>query len=398
MRFLVQALGLTAGGGQELTLNLLSNLSLHTEHEFVALLPEQREYAVLENGNLRLVFAAKPGGLFARDRILNQIVPTMCSQVGADALLCLGNFGPRRAPCPTIVLVQNAYLAYRESVIERKLTLREKLVVVYGRAFCRFTLPRMHVIAQTETMKRRLGQYRLDPDRVTVIPNAPFFPDGIPERTRKRDEGDCFTFVDVTRYYAHKNLEVFLEAVPILLRLTPRSFRVLITISANQHPGARKFLKNLEKSGLQRLLINVGPVPAARLQEIYSFADALAMPTLLESFSRTYLEAMHFGLPIVTSDRDFARERCQDAAVYFDPLDPESVAKAMAKVMEDAELRKRLVENGERILAKSPTWEEITARFVEVLERVARGSSIADAGPEPGPTRVSEGDLSLHGN
>ncbi len=96
-------------------------------------------------------------------------------------------------------------------------------------------------------------------------------------------------------------------------------------------------------------------------------------PTLLESFSRTYLEALYFGLPILTSDRDFARQLCQNAAIYFDPLNAESVAGAMARVMEDADLRQRLVENGQRILAKTPTWDEIAARFVEVLERTAGG-------------------------
>jgi ubiquinone/menaquinone biosynthesis C-methylase UbiE len=45
----------------------------------------------------------------------------------------------------------------------------------------------------------------------------------------------------------------------------------------------------------------------------------------------------------------------------------------MASVMEDADLRQGLAENGRRILAQIPTWDEIAARFVEVLERTARG-------------------------
>ena len=74
------------------------------------------------------------------------------------------------------------------------------------------------------------------------------------------------------------------------------------------------------------------------------------------SRSGVYLDSMSFDLPILTSDRDFAHERCQDAAIYFDPLDANSVAKAMARVMEAKELRRRLVENGRRVLAQTPTW------------------------------------------
>jgi glycosyltransferase involved in cell wall biosynthesis len=93
----------------------------------------------------------------------------------------------------------------------------------------------------------------------------------------------------------------------------------------------------------------------------------------METFSFTYDEAMHFGLPILTSDRDFARERCQDAALYFDPLDADSVARAMAQVMDDEGLRNRLAANGKRLLEKAPSWDDIAGRFVDVLERVAAG-------------------------
>ncbi len=62
-----------------------------------------------------------------------------------------------------------------------------------------------------------------------------------------------------------------------------------------------------------------------------------------------------------------------NAAIYFDPLDADSVARAMAGVMEDSGLRQILVENGRRMLAQAPTWDEIADRFVEVLERTAHG-------------------------
>src|SRR5213078_2496536 len=80
----------------------------------------------------------------------------------------------------------------------------------------------------------------------------------------------------------------------------------------------------------------------------------------------------HFGLPILSSDRDFAHYLCQDSAIYFDPLDADSIAKAMARLMEDEDLSRRLTENGRRILAQAPTWDDIADRFVRVLESVAR--------------------------
>jgi glycosyltransferase involved in cell wall biosynthesis len=131
-------------------------------------------------------------------------------------------------------------------------------------------------------------------------------------------------------------------------------------------------LAKLQASECKSRVKNIGPVSSANLPEVYRNADALIHPTLLESYSRTYLEAMHFGLPILTSDRDFARHLCGEAALYFDPLDAASVARAMADIMEDQYLYCRLVEKGRRIVQRAPRWNEITARFVEILERAAR--------------------------
>jgi len=149
--------------------------------------------------------------------------------------------------------------------------------------------------------------------------------------------------------------------------------RCVITIASEQHPGARRLLKEIKRRKLENLVMNIGPVHGGELERAYMTADAVIQPTLLESFGRVYLESMFFKLPVLTGDRDFAHERCQDAAIYFDPLDADSVGKAMARMMEGEELRQRLVENGRRILAQAPTWDDIAGRFVKVLEHVARG-------------------------
>ena len=47
----------------------------------------------------------------------------------------------------------------------------------------------------------------------------------------------------------------------------------------------------------------------------------------------------------------------------------DGLARAMAAIMEDEDLRSRLVENDRRIVQQMPIWDQIAARFVEVLER-----------------------------
>jgi len=58
---------------------------------------------------------------------------------------------------------------------------------------------------------------------------------------------------------------------------------------------------------------------------LYAQSDALLMPTLLESFSGTYVEAMFHKIVILTSKLDFAEDVCGESAFYFDPTSPEDI-------------------------------------------------------------------------
>jgi glycosyltransferase involved in cell wall biosynthesis len=381
MKFVIEALGLTVGGGKELALDLFSRLPKFPEHQFVLFVPDLAEYRNLAASNVDCIPFSGPRNVASRNWALHRALPRICAEHRAYALLCLGNFAPASAPCPAAVLIQNAYLAYHEPVAEARLSLREKLIVAYGRHAVRKLTRRTQIIVQTPIMRERVvSQLResIDRSQVAVIAN-PCVGSAPPEFGASRVRP--FTFLCLARYYAHKNLEVLPEAVQQLVSLTSQPFRCVITISPDQHPNAARFLRRIERENLGRLLVNEGPVERVSLASAYCAADALLLPTLLESCTRTYSEAMRYNVPILTSDRDFAHHLCRDAALYFDPLNPASIAKSMDAVMANHELRQELVSNGRRLLASLPDWNEVAAQFVTLLEHTAQESYQASAIP-----------------
>jgi len=379
MKFVLDGLALTDGGGKELALNLIARLPQFTQHEFILILPDTPDYTALDRAtNLSSQLFRKPRSLIKRHLFLNHRVPAICRQCRAEALLCLANFPPRRRAFPTVVFVQNAHLVYRDPVLSRGLTLRERMINAYGRSILSRTLPRCDVIVQTEIIKQRIvSQYQIAPHRVAVIPNGRGFAGADAAARAASRTGRDFTFLCLGRYYGHKNWEVVLDAAELLPAYSRLAFRCVLTISPEEHPGARKLLARIQSRNLRAAVTSIGLVPRDRLAAVLGSSDALLMPTLLESHTRTYSEAMQMGLPILTSDRDFAHHLCKDAALYFDPLDPVDVARSMARILEDAGLRARLVANGRRILREEPTWDDIAARFVAVLEAAATGRSIS---------------------
>lgn len=388
MNFLIEALGLTAGGGKQLARDLIAHLPRHAGHRFVLLLPEAGEYGASAGPHLKQIICPKPRSLAARYHFLNHVVPALAKRERADALLCLGNFAPREPGVPAAVLLHNAHFICRDRAVAPRMTLRERLTRAYGRYALRRLDPRVHVIVQTPLMGDGVrNEFSLRPGRISVIPNAC---DGSAEpreqpSAKRAGAGPCpldrgsralaltraFRFLCLTEYYTHKNLEVLPKAFEILMQITSRPIQVVLTLSS-ERPAARRLLETVERRGLERHFVNLGPVGNEDLAVVYRASNALVLPTLLESFSRTYLEAMQFGLPILTSDRDFARSICGQAAVYFDPFDPGSVARHMARVVNDAGLRARLAAEGARRIQEFPRWDDLASRFVELLERLAR--------------------------
>lgn len=378
MRFVLEAMGLGASGGLTVATNLVREMARQRDHEYTVLAPGIPEYnQFAESPNVKLIALPKPSTLFGRYNLLQSAVPRFCREIKADGLLCLGNYVPKRRPCPTAVLMNNPLVVYREPRLERHLTLREKLIVPYARRqYSRHPSDVLIIVHAAFDKDRLVRFYDIHPSGIVIIPcGCPEFPTSTPpQRATGQAQDGTFRFLCLSRYSPYKNFEVLPEALKRLPAYTKRAAECVTNVCPQHHPGARKFVERIAHQTSESKVVNVGWVETREeLERLYQSADAYVFPSVLETFSLTYDEAMHAGLPILTSDRDFARERCQDAAIYFDPLNPDSIARAMARMMEDADLRQRLVENGRRILQQAPTWQEIAARFVEVLERTAKG-------------------------
>ncbi len=102
---------------------------------------------------------------------------------------------------------------------------------------------------------------------------------------------------------------------------------------------------------------------------LYEQCDALFMPTLLEFFSGTYIEAMLYKKPILTSDRDFARDVCQDAADYIDPHDVDDIFGAMQEFERNSARRSALIKAGTLRLKEMPNWDSVAQSVLSTVDR-----------------------------
>ncbi|MDZ4063070.1 MAG: glycosyltransferase, partial [Coriobacteriia bacterium] len=85
------------------------------------------------------------------------------------------------------------------------------------------------------------------------------------------------------------------------------------------------------------------------------------------------IEGMRAGVPICVADRPYAREICQDAALYFDPRQPADVANSLGRVLDDSELRECLIRRGKERVVQLDLLGGYAKLMSTLMEAAIRG-------------------------
>jgi glycosyltransferase involved in cell wall biosynthesis len=129
--------------------------------------------------------------------------------------------------------------------------------------------------------------------------------------------------------------------------------------------GKSKIPALIERLGLSHAVEFVSGVTTERIVELYAEAEVACVPSLYEGFSLPAVEAMACGVPVVGTTGGAVPEvigRDGETGVLVPPGDPDSLAVALLRVLDDPELRARIGAAGrERALANF-TWRKTAQR------------------------------------
>jgi glycosyltransferase involved in cell wall biosynthesis len=125
-----------------------------------------------------------------------------------------------------------------------------------------------------------------------------------------------------------------------------------------------------QAAGVGHRTIATGPVPDLDLASLYAGARVVVMPSRAEGFGLPVVEAMAYGIPVVTSDDPALVEVGGSATVTTPVGDETALAEAVHRVVTDDALRERLARAGSARAARL-TWTKTAERMWQIYRQAA---------------------------
>lgn len=184
-------------------------------------------------------------------------------------------------------------------------------------------------------------------------------------------------FLFVGTLEPRKNLRRLLEAYASLDPIVRK--QTLLVIAGGKGWGNEDMVSLVHSLDLTDSVRLMGYVNEEQLATLYAHARFLAMPSLYEGFGLPLVEAMSFGVPVLTSSCSSLPEVAGDAGMLVDPYNTNSIATGLLQMLKDDEFRNELAARS-RLNASRFSWEkaakETMAIFHEaVYARNARRSA-----------------------
>ena len=220
-----------------------------------------------------------------------------------------------------------------------------------------------HLFAFSEPTRRSLiEQYGIAPEKVTVVGAGVNLPQLPP--VRPRSNGAAPTILFVGNDFVRKGGQVLLEAFRQVRRSMPAVRLVLVGTRPMVAPHA----------GVEVL----GRVhDRERIAQLYREADVFCVASYFDPYPLVLLEAMAFGVPVVTTEQTGTPEMVTDGVtgLLVPPGDADSLAAALLESLRDPARAARLAAAARRDVEERFTWDHVVDRMTPALDALSTDRS-----------------------
>ena len=215
-------------------------------------------------------------------------------------------------------------------------------------------------VVQTESLRAMFAEcYNFDYEKTHAM-----FPDvdkiDVASIVAKSLDADKFHFIYPANAAKYKRHDTLIDALALLRKQGYEHWdkvRIYLTFSEGTNPV---ITKQIEAADLKEQFVFLGQLPYAELLSYYKAADGMLFPSTIETIGLPLLEGAAFGLPIVATDKPYAKDvlKGYDGVAHIDSGSPQLWADEIRRNCRKQYRYKPLA-------AKESTWPQ----FFELIHK-----------------------------
>lgn len=230
------------------------------------------------------------------------------------------------------------------------------------------------IFQTNESRQGFIGRYFINKSKTAVIPNA------IGNEFLKHYQEKKIHYCDIAKTvqifcpaagYYHKALQLIPKIAKELLEISNNSYQFEFVLTLQPDSDIWKEIL-VDSRGLfvEKNIKNIGSYNYTEVLDLFDQADIVFVPSILETFSASYLEAFASKRALVVADKGFAKDICGDAALYVDPFESKKTAEKIHALINDKKSQKKLITNGLSVLERYGDQEVRINSIIDYLKSV----------------------------
>ncbi len=338
----------------------------HPEHEFYFIFDRKYSEEFIFSENVKPIVLYPP----TRHPILwflwfEFLIPIVLKKIKADVFLS-----------PDGLLSLNSNILQIPVIHDINFYHNPKQLPFFVRKFDNYFFPKyarkaVKIVTVSEYSKNDIStSFNIEMDKITVCYNSSneiYKPidDSLKQEVKKIYTSGFDYFLFVGALNPRKNIPGLLKSYEIFRQNTEYKHKLVIVGAAMHLTG--EINKFLSKMNFRDDVIFLGRLKLEDLHKVMASALALVYIPFFEGFGIPLVEAMSCGVPVIAGNTTSLPEVVGDSGLICSPNDHTKVAEYMQMLVEDENLRKKLIEKG-NIQCKKFSWNRSAENLWNCIE------------------------------
>ena len=176
--------------------------------------------------------------------------------------------------------------------------------------------------------------------------------------------------ITTSRLVSKNAIDVLLKSIAEI-KTKATDIKCLILGSGKDEQELKKLRKIL---GLEKEIIFAGEIPQQEIPKYLKISDVFVRASRSEGMGNSFIEAMAAGVPIIGTNVGGIPDFLQDheTGLFVKVDDPKDLAEKILLLLQDDDLRQKIVRQGRGLVVNHYSWDKIAQRLGEILNNFCK--------------------------